>query len=44
MTRQIVEGTDAPDFTLVDTQGNEVRLSQFRGQKHIVLTLNRGFA
>ena len=33
----------APDFELVDTHGNTVRLSDFRGGKHVVLVLNRGF-
>lgn len=33
----------APDFVLTDTQGNEVRLSDFRGKKHVLLVLNRGF-
>ncbi len=34
----------APDFELIDTRGNRVRLSDFRGKKPIVLVLNRGFA
>jgi peroxiredoxin len=34
----------APDFSLVDTQGQEVHLSDYRGKKNIVLVLNRGFA
>jgi peroxiredoxin len=33
----------APDFELEDTQGDLVRLSAFRGQKHIVLAFLRGF-
>ncbi len=35
--------TPAPDFTLADFQGRPVRLSDYRGQKHVVLVLNRGF-
>ncbi|MFP4201278.1 MAG: hypothetical protein ACOCVQ_01885 [Bacillota bacterium] len=34
----------APDFTLEDFRGNPVRLSQFRGNRRVVLVLNRGFA
>ena len=33
----------APDFVLVDTNGREVRLSDFRDRQHVVLVLNRGF-
>lgn len=34
----------APDFELMDTEGNNIRLSQFRGEKFIVLSFLRGFA
>ncbi|MBN1313958.1 MAG: redoxin domain-containing protein [Anaerolineales bacterium] len=33
----------APDFTLKDTQGRPVSLSDFRGEKHVLLVFNRGF-
>ena len=33
----------APDFTLADYQGEPVSLSQFRGQRHVLLIFNRGF-
>jgi peroxiredoxin len=33
----------APDFTLTDTQGRSVTLSQFQGDRHVVLVFNRGF-
>jgi peroxiredoxin len=33
----------APDFVLDDFRGTPVRLADFRGKKHIVLVLNRGF-
>ena len=40
---KIQEGTTAPDFTLIDTQGVSVTMSGYRGQKHVVLVFNRGF-
>ena len=42
MTR-IQEATTAPDFTLTDTKGQRVTLSEYQGQKHVVLVFNRGF-
>ena len=30
-------GQPAPDFTLVDTTGKEVKLSDFKGKKNVVL-------
>jgi peroxiredoxin len=33
----------APDFSLEDTHGQTVRLSDFRGNKLVVLVFNRGF-
>jgi peroxiredoxin len=33
----------APDFTLTDLDGNEVSLSDFRGEKHVFVVFNRGF-
>jgi peroxiredoxin len=40
---KIHEATAAPDFTLTDTQGNRVTLSNYQGHKHVVLVFNRGF-
>ena len=40
---KVTINTPAPDFKLEDFQGNSVRLSQFQGQKHVVLVFNRGF-
>ena len=33
----------APDFTLLDFRGDEFQLSRFKGEKHVMLVLNRGF-
>ncbi len=33
----------APDFQLNDFNGNPVKLSDFKGLKHIILVFNRGF-
>jgi peroxiredoxin len=41
---KIQEGTAAPGFTLTDTEGQSVALSDYKGQKYVVLVLNRGFA
>jgi peroxiredoxin len=40
---KIREASKAPDFTLTDTQGQPVTLSDYRGDKHVVLVFNRGF-
>ena len=33
----------APDFTLTDFNGNEVRLSDLLNKKNVLLVFNRGF-
>ena len=38
------ERPEAQDFTLTDTGGKPVSLSDYRGVKHVVLVFNRGFA
>ena len=35
--------TPAPDFTLTDYKGDSVSLSQFKGEKNVLLVFNRGF-
>ena len=40
---KIHEGSTAPDFTLTDTQGKSVTLSDYLGRRHVVLVFNRGF-
>jgi peroxiredoxin len=42
MAKSDLSGT-APDFTLKDTGGQDVTLSSFQGEKHVVLVFNRGF-
>jgi len=41
---RIALNTPAPDFALQDFRGTEVRLSDFRGESHVVLVFNRGFS
>ena len=33
----------APEFALDDYEGRPVRLADYRGERHVVLVLNRGF-
>jgi peroxiredoxin Q/BCP len=40
---KIQEETTAPDFTLTDTQGQSVTLSDYRGKQNVFLVFNRGF-
>jgi len=44
MLEQIQIGAEAPDFALEDIQGRTVRLSDYRGRKHVVLVFTRGFS
>ena len=34
----------APEFELLDWDGDTVRLADYRDRKHVVLVFNRGFA
>jgi peroxiredoxin len=40
---EIFESKSAPDFELADSGGHKVRLSTYKGNKHVVLVFNRGF-
>jgi peroxiredoxin len=42
MAKQL-QGLPAPDFSLENLQGNQVKLSDFQGRQHVVLVFNRGF-
>ena len=44
MPKSLNENTIAPDFELQDTQGDSIRLSDYRGEKIVLLVLMRGFA
>jgi len=33
----------APDFTAADTAGRNIKLSDFRGRKNVMVIFNRGF-
>jgi peroxiredoxin len=43
MRNAIFNGQEAPDFELSDLDGNRIRLSNFRGEKVVVLAFLRGF-
>jgi peroxiredoxin len=43
MSERVQIDTQAPDFVLDDHQGQPVRLSDYRGKKHVILIFNRGF-
>jgi peroxiredoxin len=43
MRNKLFDGQEAPDFELPDLNGNQIRLSNFRGEKIVVLAFLRGF-
>jgi len=43
MSQRVELNTPAPDFELIGLDETPVRLSDFKGEKHIVLVFNRGF-
>jgi peroxiredoxin len=44
MGNNIEIGTLAPNFSLIDINEKEIRLSDFTGKKTVLLALIRGFA
>jgi peroxiredoxin len=40
---ELGELKSAPDFELTDCEGRQVRLSDYKGARHVVLIFNRGF-
>ena len=34
----------APDFSIADSEGSTIRLSDYKNKKHVVLVFNRGFS
>lgn len=43
MRSKLFKGQEAPDFELTDLNGDQIRLSHFRGKKVVLLALLRGF-
>ena len=43
MANRVEINATAPEFGLLDWQGQPVCLSNFRGRYHVILVLNRGF-
>lgn len=43
MQNKLIDGQKAPDFELLDLEGDPVHLSAFRGKKVVVLAFLRGF-
>jgi peroxiredoxin len=43
MSKSVKIGTPAPEFRLEDYLGHEIKLSEFREEKNVVLVFNRGF-
>ena len=41
--KAVTKSIPAPDFEATNSEGEPVRLSGFRGKKHVVLVFNRGF-
>ena len=39
---RVATGSEAPEFRLPDTEGRHVALSDYRGEKHVVLVFYRG--
>jgi peroxiredoxin len=37
------KGLVAPDFSVNDSEGHNIKLSDYKGKKNIMLVFNRGF-
>lgn len=42
-SRFVPIGANAPDFSLPSVTGKQISLSDYRGEKHVVLVFLRGF-
>ncbi len=42
MNAKVEEPIIAPDFEMADAEGKLIRLSDYRGKRHVVLVFNRG--
>mgnify|MGYP006310455337 FL=1 len=40
---RVKKGETPPDFTLENTEGEQISLSDFKGKKNVYLVFNRGF-
>ena len=43
MSEHVAIGQEAPDFELQDVEGRDIKLSDYRGEKHVMLVFTRGF-
>lgn len=43
MSNRVALNQPAPDFSLADFSGRQVRLSDYRGKRNVLLVFNRGF-
>ena len=43
MSKRVQINKPAPDFSLTDTNGQKVRLADFKNVSNILLVFNRGF-
>jgi peroxiredoxin len=43
MGKKVKISQKAPDFEILDLNGNNFKLSDYRGKNHILLIFNRGF-
>ena len=41
--KRVKTGESPPNFTLANTQGEKITLSNFEGKKNVYLVFNRGF-